>query len=140
MSADVAIYGPGAECPVVLYTHWDGDSLGETVATAMARDSLRWNDPSYLTRTIYSQMTSGQADEVIGFGISTQPAANSEALLVVDCENQKIRIERGGGHGGVMIIDGREMSFDFDTVAGDPEKFGRIWRAVLSEEPVEELA
>jgi len=77
--------------PVVLYTHWTGHSLPETLRVALAK-KWRWNDHAYLTRIIFDTMTAGQHDEETGFGISTGLPDNSYALLVVDPDNRRVLV------------------------------------------------
>lgn len=87
--AQVAVKnGPGT---VYLYTHWNGSSLRETLKAAMKRGRGRWNDPSYLTRIIFSEMI--KDDDLLaetGFGISTMSAGDAQFTLVVDCDKQKV--------------------------------------------------
>lgn len=72
----VVDFGNGTS--VALYSHWGGSDLQAVLAKALARGRSRWNDPSYLTRIIFSEMIAAESgDDVIatlmdttGFGIS----------------------------------------------------------------------
>lgn len=78
--------------PVVLYTHWGGYRLPETLRLALAKQ-WRWYDHAYLTRVIFDTMTAGQQGEETGYGISTGLPDNSYALLVVDPDTQSVTIQ-----------------------------------------------
>ena len=54
---------------VCLYSHSDGLYLREILAKALERGSGRWDDPQYLTRIIFNEMTKGREMETIGYGI-----------------------------------------------------------------------
>ncbi len=62
---------------VALYTHWSGSSMKETLARALDRGRGRWDDPTYLTRIIFSQMIADDNESDVieplmsetGFGI-----------------------------------------------------------------------
>ncbi len=71
------------ETPAVwLYTHWTGHDLPRTVQKALAR-RVRWDDPSYLARIVFDQMTAGQHGEETGFGITTEMTDNDGYPLLV---------------------------------------------------------
>lgn len=69
---------------VALYTHWAGSDLPQTLAKALDRGRSRWDDPTYLTRMIFSEMIAAEAgDDVIGvlmsetgFGIEPIPTGS----------------------------------------------------------------
>jgi hypothetical protein len=54
---------------VCLYSHSDGLYLREVLAKALERGSGRWDDPQYLTRIIFNEMTKGREMETTGYGI-----------------------------------------------------------------------
>lgn len=58
-----------AEAQVALYTHWSGSELPQTVASALDRARDRWDDPTYLTRVIFSEMIKGDVESTTGYGI-----------------------------------------------------------------------
>ena len=74
---------------VWLYGHWNGESYVNDTQAALAR-RVRWNDPSYLARIIFDQLTDGQHGEETGFGISTSIGDNNRPILVVDVRRQII--------------------------------------------------
>lgn len=60
---------------VCLYSHSDGIDLRKVLATALQRGSDRWNDPQYLTRIIFSEMTKGREMDITGYGIHVGQAS-----------------------------------------------------------------
>lgn len=72
---------------VWFYTHWRGFQIGEIVQRALAK-KWRWDDPSYLARIIFDELTRGQHGEETSFGISTTLQDNEYPILVVDCPHQ----------------------------------------------------
>lgn len=97
--------GPQAEAEVVLYSHWSGDTLNDTLRKALDRGRERWDDSSYLARIIFSQMLADHnEDDLIegvmgtaGFGIeATIPGsmeyteANPETDIYVNVSAQTV--------------------------------------------------
>lgn len=76
---------------VYLYTHWGSGSIAENVQDALSRRE-RWNDPEYLARIIFDQMTVGQAGGSTGFGIGASQHGDIEVLITVDTENQLVTV------------------------------------------------
>lgn len=96
--------------PVVLYTHWTGYSLPETLQAALAK-KWRWDDHAYLTRIIFDMMTEASHDEETGFGISTGLPDNSYPLLVVDPDKQEVRTQLAPAWGHEMgLLDGAALT------------------------------
>jgi hypothetical protein len=87
--------------PVILYTHWEGYELPETLRFALAK-RWRWNDHAYLTRIIFDVMTAGSQGEETGFGISTGLPDNEHPLLIVDPTDQTVAV---GGPTASVAID-----------------------------------
>lgn len=54
---------------VALYTHWSGSELPQTLARALDRGRGRWNDGTYLTRIVFSEMVKDEILGETGFGI-----------------------------------------------------------------------
>ena len=82
-----------------LYTHWQADALPELVKTALARKE-RWDDPEYLARIIFDEMTKGRQGEETGYGISTVQNGDILFLVVVDIGKQTVHIDRSVWAGG----------------------------------------
>ena len=74
-----------------LYTHWGGYQLVGNVQTALKRQ-VRWDDPSYLARIIFDQMSLGDQGDETGYGISTVMGDGDDQLVFVDTHKQEIRI------------------------------------------------
>jgi hypothetical protein len=54
---------------VNLYSHWGGYDRFESLASALHAAMPRWNDTSYATRIIVSQLIGDQWAEETGFGL-----------------------------------------------------------------------
>lgn len=59
----------GNSLSVNLYSHWGGSERFEALAAALEAARPRWNDPSYCTRIIVSQLIGDQWDQETGFGL-----------------------------------------------------------------------
>lgn len=101
---------------VVLYTHWGGSELGETLARALVRGRSRWDDTTYLTRIVSCEMVKGSENELTGFGI--EPVQTGSACYV----------ESSPGYDFVVNPQAR-------TVAGDDKRTGqgRSFEAFIKE-------
>lgn len=80
---------------VFLYSHWGASALMNDVKAAIAK-KWRWNDPDYLTRIIFDEMTKGSHDEETGYGIGTQMAGDIWRLVTVDCKKQTVTVTDHG--------------------------------------------
>lgn len=86
---------------VNLYSHWGGYSRFINLAQAIKAAEPRWNDTSYATRIIVSQLIGDQWGEETGFGLW---ASNSDGAyggdwpdITIDLVN-KIVIDETGTH------------------------------------------
>jgi hypothetical protein len=77
---------------VFLYTHWGADEIEEDVRTVIRRGK-RLNDPEYLARIIFDQMTLGQQGQETGAGIGTQEAGDIEVLVTVSCQRKTVTVK-----------------------------------------------
>ena len=75
---------------VWFYTHWSGTEIGQVVRNTLARRK-RWDDPAYLARMIFDELTAGKQGKETGFGISTGMCDNEHDLLVIDTDAQTVR-------------------------------------------------
>lgn len=90
----------GTGASVVLYTHWGGADLPQTVADALGSvgGRRRWQDPSYLARVIFSAMlrTDPHDDGETNFGIDAVENLDEvglwddHPLIVVDVTRQTV--------------------------------------------------
>jgi len=87
---------------VYLYQHYDGYNLYETVVAALKK-KMRWDDPEYLARIIFDEMTKDYRGEEAGFGIGTTEQGDIEFLIEMDCERQMITHFNVGSGGPVKI-------------------------------------
>lgn len=75
--------------PIYLYSHWNGCALPLVVRDALRRE-CRWNDPPYLTRILFDQMTKGRQGNETGAGISAWLNDNEHFLVVVNTMEQTV--------------------------------------------------
>lgn len=86
------------EDKIYLYTHWGGDSLCIKVYKAMKK-KWRWDDPPYLARIIFDEMTKNRHGEEGGYGIwNSAGDNNSHPIIVIDTEQGKIFFEDPENH------------------------------------------
>lgn len=57
---------------VVLYSHWNGSELPQTLAAALKWGDDRWTDFQYLTRIIFCEMVAGDDRWTSGYGITNK--------------------------------------------------------------------
>jgi hypothetical protein len=82
---DTAI-GEPASPSVVLYSHWGADSWEVDLACALSVAEPRWDDPSYATRIVISNLIGEQWKSLTGFGIyaSTNMADPWDLCVEID--------------------------------------------------------
>lgn len=76
---------------VHLYTHWGGRTLPRVVQNALAREA-RWNDPGYLARIVFDEMT-GDDDGTTGFGIDDHQHGDVHRIVKIDCREGTVELE-----------------------------------------------
>lgn len=84
---------------VNLYSHWGGYDRFAALARALKAAEPRWNDVSYGTRIIVSQLIGDQWDQELGFGLW---ASNSDEAIggdwpdiTIDLINKTVEDETG---------------------------------------------
>jgi hypothetical protein len=84
---------------VNLYSHWGGYDRFINLANALRAAEPRWNDTSYATRIIISQLIGDQWNQELGFGIW---ASNEHGMyggdhpdIIIDLVNQTVQDETG---------------------------------------------
>lgn len=94
---------------VFFYGHWSGSDAILSVYNALALRE-RWDDESYLARIIFDSF---RGDDVgtSGFGISTCIQDNEYPLIVVDCNDRKVKIENCDGAYCQKEAIGKSFSF-----------------------------
>ncbi len=88
------------ELSVNLYSHWGGYDRFITLARALQAAEPRWNDTSYATRIIVSQLIGDQWTEETGFGLW---ASNGNGMdyggdhpdITIDLINKTVEDETG---------------------------------------------
>ncbi len=87
--AQVKVISKAHKHKVFLYQHSDGYDLINTVKKAISLN-IRWNDPEYLTRIIFSHMIADDVCGEYGYGIGLYEHGDIEYLVTVDIDNQMI--------------------------------------------------
>lgn len=101
---------------VWLYTHWGATTLPQTVANALARDA-RWNDPEYLARIIFDQMTERSGDTT-GHGIGMQQHGDVYRVVHINCSEGTVTLE----YGSIRGDESAEVEYGFEEFANaNPE-------------------
>ena len=80
------------ERPVVLYTHWGAKEMEDDLRDVLSR-KVRWDDPSYLSRMIFSRMIRNDIDGEVGFGILTDNVGDAEIEIIVDCNRKEVIVK-----------------------------------------------
>lgn len=106
------VKNPGEREAVVLYSHWGGYELPETLRLALAKRA-RWDDESYLARIIFDVMLEGAHGEETGFGISTRLPDNQYDLLVLENERvHRLAEDQYRADGFASLADCPSISFE----------------------------
>jgi hypothetical protein len=74
---------------IVLYGHWAGHNMLGKLADAVIKARPRWNDESYATRIVISQLIGDQWNMETGWGLSVnQIQDNEHKIAIVDFKQQ----------------------------------------------------
>jgi hypothetical protein len=74
---------------IVLYGHWAGYNMLGKLADAVIKARPRWNDESYATRIVISQLIGDQWNMETGWGLSVnQIQDNEHKIAIVDFKQQ----------------------------------------------------
>ena len=74
---------------IVLYGHWAGYNMLGKLADAVIKARPRWNDESYATRIVISQLIGDQWNMETGWGLSVnQLQDNEHKIAIVDFKQQ----------------------------------------------------
>jgi len=77
---------------VVLYQHWGGHYMMHNLATALDAARSRWNDETYATRIIISNLIGDEWNQEYGYGISTQIMDNEHNIPVIDFSDHTVAL------------------------------------------------
>jgi hypothetical protein len=84
---------------VNLYSHWGGYDRFVNLASALRAAEPRWNDPSYATRIIVSQLIGDNWKDETGFGLWASKEQGSyggdHPDITVDLVNKTVEDETG---------------------------------------------
>jgi hypothetical protein len=76
-----------------VYVHLHGSVLARVLQAALKRGRKRWNDETYLTRIIISQVAiEVGVDSNTGMGVSTYPTDNNHPWLIVDSQAETVEV------------------------------------------------
>lgn len=90
---DESAIGEPASPKVVLYSHWGADTWEVDLACALSVAEPRWDDPSYATRIVISNLIGEQWKSEIGFGIYATmeiPDTWGDPCVVIDFANKTV--------------------------------------------------
>lgn len=82
------VYGGGNT--IYLYAHWHGTALPGIVASALKRGKERWDDDSYLSRIIFSEMVKQDIEGLTGFGIAPYQMDENHPNILIDLANKTV--------------------------------------------------
>ena len=86
--ANFAFVQPNGEA-IVLYGHWGGHNMLAKLAEAVAKAQDRWQDPSYATRIVISQMIGDGWGFETGWGLHVNEIGDNEHKIpVIDWAQQ----------------------------------------------------
>jgi hypothetical protein len=82
--ATVLVWQDDNKEPLNFYQHYDGYNIAKEVAEGLKAGQGRWDDPTYLARIIFTQMTkSNPYDDTTGFGIGIGKGFEAEYMVVI---------------------------------------------------------
>ena len=76
--------------PVLKLPGWAGYDLPARLQAGLTQGKPRWNDPQYLTRILFDNMTRGERGET-GYGISATIGDGADAVLMVDTGTERVK-------------------------------------------------
>lgn len=80
--------------PVInLYSHWSGHERREMLANALDYAKPRWNDPSFATRIVISQLIGDQWANETGWGLMVDTLGDNEYPYLVVYWEHKLVVE-----------------------------------------------
>ena len=85
--ANFAFVQPNGET-IVLYGHWAGYKMLESLAEAVAKAQGRWTDPAYATRMVISHMIGDGWSMETGWGLHVNEIGDNEHKIPVIDWNQ----------------------------------------------------
>ena len=77
---------------VWLYTEYEGYNVLNIVEKALRRGRSRWNNPEYLARIIFSEMTRDYIDGLEDYGIGARKHNGVEWSVGINCQNQTVTV------------------------------------------------
>jgi hypothetical protein len=105
----ITIQGQHMDTPVVLYAHWEANTLPRTLANALAREE-RWHDPEYLARIIFDELV-GSDTSATGYGLGTSVHGDAWRVIDVDTEENTVSFRSETGY-ATDKYGGETYSFD----------------------------
>lgn len=114
-----AFKGEG-ELYTVLYSHWGETNWREDLAIALNNAKPRWDDSSYATRIVISQLIGENWNSETGFGIYSvndidNVYTSGDAVVALDMENQ-IVYDDGNGHSFSSFVEYQQEVKEYHNV------------------------
>ena len=84
---------------IVLYGHWAGYNMLANLAEAVGKAQARWNDPSYATRIVISQMIGDGWGMETGWGLHVNEIGDNEhKIAIVDWSQLTFSLHEEDSH------------------------------------------
>ena len=84
---------------IVLYGHWAGHQMLGKLADAVIKARGRWNDPSYATRIVTSQLIGDEWNSETGWGLQVNEISDNEhKIAIIDWEQQTFSLHEEDSH------------------------------------------
>ena len=77
---------------VWLHTEYEGYNIRNVVCRALRRSKSCWNNPEYLARIIFSEMTRDNIDGIVDYGIGTKKHSGVEWSVAINCQGQAVTV------------------------------------------------
>jgi len=102
---------------VVLYQHWGGDGMLDSLAGALAVARPRWSDEAYATRIMISHLIGSDWSQELGYGIATYIMDNEHSVPVIQFHDQTVELygyEWDKDYGKCNLV-GQKFKMSFDS-------------------------
>jgi hypothetical protein len=77
---------------IVLYQHWGGENMLAHLAAALDAAQGRWNDESYCTRIMISNLVGDKWTNETGYGLNTKIMDNEHSIPVIDFSDNTVAL------------------------------------------------
>jgi hypothetical protein len=77
---------------IVLYQHWGGENMLAHLAAALNAAEARWDDESYCTRIVISDLIGDNWSRGTGYGLNTRIMDNEHSVPVLDFSDNTVAL------------------------------------------------